>query len=48
MSRKNRNARKVYPVSLYQLAREAGLNPRQRVKVGKFIKRVTQDLYDKK
>jgi len=43
--RKNKNGRKIYPVSLYQLAKEAQLNPRQRVKVGKFIKVLFDDVY---
>jgi hypothetical protein len=38
--RKHKNARKIYPVSLHQLARELELNPLQRVKVGKFIEQI--------
>lgn len=44
MPRRNNKARKIYPVSLYQLAREAKLNPKQRVKTGKFIKHIIDDL----
>jgi hypothetical protein len=40
VGRKNKRGRKVYTVSLHQLARELQLNPKQRVKVGKFIKKV--------
>ena len=43
MPRKNKNGRKIYPVSLYQLAKEAGLSPRQRVKVGKFIQNIFRE-----
>ena len=37
MARKNKNARKRYPVSLYQLQRELNLTVIQRVKIGKII-----------
>jgi hypothetical protein len=44
MGRKNSNARKVYPVSLKQLARELELNPKQRVKIGKFIFKLLKEV----
>ena len=36
--RKNKNARKQYPVSYKQYARMIGMNPIQRVKIYKFLK----------
>jgi hypothetical protein len=40
MARKNKRARKIYPVSLYQLQKELDLTTLQRVKVGKFIENI--------
>ncbi len=42
MARKNRNARKIYTVSLHQLQRELDLTVIQRIKVGKFIKEIVK------
>ena len=44
MPRKNKNAKKIYAVSLHQLQREIGLTVRQRVKVGKFITKMFKEV----
>lgn len=44
MPRRNKNARKIYQVSLHQLARELELNPKQRVKIGKYIAKLVKEV----
>jgi hypothetical protein len=44
MPRRNKNARKVYTVSLHQLQRELDLTTIQRVKVGRFIKTILKEV----
>ena len=48
MPRRNRNARKVYRIDYARFAREAGLTPRQRVKIYKFFKPIIESEVERK